>query len=166
MHSYFSKLIFIPLLLLASSSSTASGMPVDHGNPSVTTPCADPGKPPVLKCGLAPGAIFDDKGRLWVAWAFAGHVYVNHSDDKGKSFSPPVVVNRIPEAISAHGENRPKIGIDGDGRVFISWTMPLEKKYTGHVRFSRSLDGGEHFSDPVTVNDNLEITGQIGRAHV
>jgi len=28
---------------------------------------------------------------------------------------------------------------------------------TGHIRFSRSLDGGKTFSQPVTVNDNLEI---------
>ena len=159
MHTYFLKLIAALVVLLASSSFAASAMQMDHGKSSTDNPCADPSKPPSLNCGLAPSATFDGNGRLWLAWAFAGHVYVNHSDDKGESFSPTVVVNRIPEGISARGENRPKIAIDGDGRVFISWTTPLQKKYTGHVRFSRSLDGGEHFSDPVTVNDNLEITG-------
>ena len=158
MQTYFLKFIFSLLILLSSSFAT-SAMPMDHGGTTPGNPCADPSRSPTLKCGLAPSATFDNSGRLWVAWAFAGHVYVNHSDDMGKIFSPPVVVNRIPEAISARGENRPKIAVDGDGRIFISWTMPLQKKYTGHVRFSRSLDGGEHFSDPITVNDNLEVTG-------
>ncbi|MCK5360520.1 MAG: hypothetical protein KAJ95_07825, partial [Gammaproteobacteria bacterium] len=91
MHKYLSNPIFALLILLASSSFTASAMQMDHGGQPPANPCADPSKPPTLKCGLAPSAAFDNNGRLWVAWAFAGHVYVNHSDDKAKSFSPPVI---------------------------------------------------------------------------
>jgi hypothetical protein len=32
----------------------------------------------------------------------------------------------------------------------------METPYSGYIRFSRSVDGGKHFSAPVTVNDNLE----------
>jgi len=84
---------------------------------------------------------------------------VNHSDDLGQTFSAPVAVNRKPEAISARGENRPKIVVSRDGRIYVSWTMPLQKRFSGYVRFSYSNDGGEHFSEPITVNDNLDITG-------
>ena len=46
-------------------------------------------------------------------------------------------------------------GSPADGRIFVSWTTPLEKRFTGHVRFSVSNDNGKHFSDPIIVNDNL-----------
>lgn len=146
-------LLVLPAMVMAAEQHM-------HHQPGTTVnPCADAARPPELNCGLAPSASFDSRGRLWVAWAFTGHVYVSQSDDQGKSFAVPVAVNRTPEAISARGENRPKIVLDRQGRVFVSWTTPLEKRFTGHVRFSRSLDGGKSFSDPITVNDHLEITG-------
>jgi len=120
--------------------------------------CADPSQPAQLKCAPAPSSVFDHKGRLWVAWSHAGHVYVSRSDDKGKTFHSSVVVNKVPEGISARGENRPKIAVNDAGRMYISWTMPLEKRFTGHIRFSYS-DDGKNFSEPVTVNDHLEISG-------
>jgi hypothetical protein len=132
----------------------------NHGGGAVAPPaCGDVTALPSLRCAEAPGVTMDDSGRLWVVWAYAGHLYVQHSADQGASFSPAVTVNRLPEAISARGENRPKIALDAKGRVFVSWTTPLEKRFTGNIRFSRSLDGGEHFSEPLTVNDNLDITG-------
>ena len=36
---------------------------------------------------------------------------------------------------------------------------PLAKPYTGDIRFSRSVDGGKSFSNPVTLHtDRQEIT--------
>lgn len=126
------------------------------------------------KPGLAVSAAFDDAGRLWRAEARAGHVWLSQSEDKGRSFSPPVAVNAAPENIAADGENRPKIAVAGQ-RVYVSWTQSLDKPYTGNVRFSRSLDGGKTFSGPVTVNDDhalishrfdsLLVDGQ-GRIHL
>jgi hypothetical protein len=147
------------LILLAGFSGSLFAS-MDHGDKtgSPVDICADTSQPASLDCASAASARFDQHGRLWVAWSFAGHVYVNHSDDKGKSYSPPVSVNRIPEAVSAKGENRPKI-IPASGKIFVSWTTPLQKRFSGHIRFSVSADGGEHFSDPLTVNDNLDITG-------
>lgn len=125
---------------------------------SLAQRCADTSRVPSIDCARAPSATFDAKGDVWVAWAFAGHVYVSHSTDKGRSFGTPVAVNRIPEPVSARGENRTKVVVDKAGRIFVSWTTPLQKRFTGHIRFSRSLDGGRSFAEPITVNDNLEIT--------
>ncbi len=146
------------VLVTSFSGSLFAGMENMHQAGKPKDVCADISQPASLNCAPAPSARFDDNGRLWLAWSHAGHVYVNYSDDKGKSFSSPVSVNRIPEAISAKGENRPKI-IPADGKIFVSWTTPLEKRFTGHVRFSVSDDHGEHFSEPIIVNDNLDITG-------
>ena len=153
------QLHLISLLLVAGfSGSLFADMGKMHQADKPKDACADISQPASLNCAPAPSARFDQNGRLWLAWSHAGHVYVNYSDDKGKSYSAPVIVNRIPEAISARGENRPKI-VPADGKIFVSWTMPLEKRFTGHVRFSVSNDNGEHFSDPIIVNDNLDITG-------
>lgn len=133
-----------------------------HGGMAPTKPeqpCTGPKALPSLQCATTLSSHFDREGRLWFVWSFGGHVYVNHSDDLGSTISQPVAVNRIPEPISARNENRPKVTTDAKGNVFISWTRPLAKRFTGHIRFSRSTDRGEHFSEPVTVNDDPSITG-------
>ena len=121
--------------------------------------CTDINQLPTLDCAPAPSSVFSDSGRLWVAWSYAGHVYVSYSDDKAKTFSLPVSVNSVPEKISARGENRPKIALNNKGGVYVSWTTPLKKRFSGNVRFSYSNDNSKNFSPPVTVNDNLDITG-------
>lgn len=112
-----------------------------------------------VNCGLRPTSTFDNKGRLWVSWVDSGHVYVAHSDDFGKVFSPPVAVNSIPEPVEASGESRAKIAVGKHGEVFVSYTRKLAKRFTGNIRFSRSLDDGRHFGDPITVNDDHAIVG-------
>ncbi len=121
--------------------------------------CTDPQQPATLDCAPAPSAQFDGTGRLWIVWSYGGHVYLSSSDDQGKTIRQSVVVNRIPERISARGENRPKIAIAPSGAIYISWTTPLARRYTGNVRFSYSTDNGRNFSQPITINDNLDITG-------
>lgn len=145
---------------LCCSMALAATEQHNHGGKGMGAPnCGGVAALPDLQCAEAPGVTIDGNGRLWIAWAYAGHLYVQHSDDTGATFSRAVTVNRFPEAISARGENRPKIAVDKKGHVYVSWTTPLEKRFTGHIRFSRSTDGGEHFAEPITVNDNLDITG-------
>jgi len=110
----------------------------------------------LAKPSFAVTTAFDEKGRLWRVSPHDGHVLASYSDDGGKSYSQPVKVNAEAEAILGDGENRPKI-IVRKGVIYVSYTQGLAKPMTGHIRFSRSLDGGKTFSPPVTVNDNLEI---------
>jgi hypothetical protein len=104
---------------------------------------------------LGASAAFDAHGRLWLVTARNGHVLLRHSDDFGKTLSTPVAVNQVPEKIYDEGENRPKIALGPQGQIYISWSEPLAKPYTGYVRFARSTDGGKHFSTPITVNHDL-----------
>ena len=105
---------------------------------------------------LAVTATFDAKGGLWVASVKDGHVTVSRSDDRGKTYSTPVMVNQEAEFVAADGENRPKILVAGNGNIYVSYTRSLETPFAGNVRFSRSVDDGKSFSAPLTVNDNLE----------
>ncbi len=119
---------------------------------------AAPGASVKKTAQLATSAVFDAQGRLWVAYARDGHVYVARSDDAGRSFAPERRVNEVPEAIAADGENRPKLAFATDGGVLVAWTRPLAKPYTGEIRFARAADG-RNFAPPFTVHrDRAEIT--------
>lgn len=155
------RLVSLSLFLLASAATAATdhAAHAGHGAPRPQdASCNDPEAPASLTCALAPTATFDRKGRLWVAWASGGHVYLSRSDDKGASFHAPLPVNRVPERVAADGENRPKVVVGPKGRIFVSWTKRLPRPYTGDVRFAFSHDDGNTFSEPVTVNDNRDVT--------
>lgn len=105
---------------------------------------------------LAVSVAFDHQGRLWRAAVDAGRVMVDHSDDRGHTFGTAVAVNPQPEKVGAEGELRPKIALGRQGEIYVSWTEALDKPYAGHIRFSRSLDGGRTFAAPVVVNRDRE----------
>lgn len=120
---------------------------------------ACPAPTPHRACSDTVTPTFDADGTLWIVWANDKHVYLQSSTDKGQHFSEPSRVNAEPEAVASHGEYRPKIKADRQGNLFVTWTQNLEKRHSGHIRFSRSNDGGRSFSKPVTINDDPNITG-------
>lgn len=105
---------------------------------------------------LATSADFDRSGRLWRVAVENGRALVSHSEDRGRTFSAPVAVNAVPEKIGGEGELRPKIAFGPHGEIYVTWTQALDKPYAGHIRFSRSTDGGKTFSEPLIVNHNRE----------
>lgn len=113
---------------------------------------------------LGTSAAVDAKGNLWIAGketAADGGQYVvlQMSRDMGKTWSPPKRVQQAPEPVSADGENRPKLAFGTKDEIYIAYTKPLAKPYTGEIRFAHSLDGSRTFSAPVTVHANRdEIT--------
>jgi hypothetical protein len=108
---------------------------------------------------LGASAAFDSHGRLYLVDAADGHVRLRHSDDDGHTLSAPVDVNASAERIYAEGENRPKIAFGPHDEIYVSWSQPRAAPWTGYVRFARSRDGGNHFSEPLTVHhDRAEIT--------
>lgn len=108
---------------------------------------------------LGASAAFDSHGRLYVVDAADGHVRLRHSDDDGRTLSAPIEVNAVAERIYAEGENRPKLAFGPHDEIYVSWSQPRTAPWTGFVRFARSTDRGEHFSEPLTVHhDHAEIT--------
>jgi len=103
--------------------------------------------------GMAVALAEDERGRLWRARAEAGYLYVSHSVDGGKTFVAEVKVNATREAILAEGESRPRL-VARQGVVAVAWAQALPKVFAGHIRFSRSSDGGAHFHAPVTLDDD------------
>lgn len=147
------------LLLGVGTAAAQTGHDHHHQQPAAaaSAPCADPTALPSLACATSPTPAFARDGRLWLAWYARGHVYVQSSDDHGASFGPAAVVNRIPEPVDDQGEDRVQIALGPQGQIYLAWTRKLEQRMTGHVRFSRSLDGGRSFSEPVNVNDDPSV---------
>jgi hypothetical protein len=111
------------------------------------------------KSELGAYAAFDAQGALWAVTAEGGHVLVQRSADAGASWDKPQRVNGEAEAIGTGGDSRPKIATGTGGELYVTWTKPLAKLYSGDIRFARSLDGARSFSPPITVHtDRQEIT--------
>lgn len=106
---------------------------------------------------LAVGVTLDQNGRLWLAQVANKHLQISRSEDDGKHFSTPVIVTSEAENIAANGENRPKIRVARNGTILVTWTQLLSEKYSGNIKFSRSIDSGRTFSRPVVLNDDGRI---------
>lgn len=110
---------------------------------------------------LGTSAAVDPQGQLWVvakeSTSEGQFVTVQMSPDFGKTWLASKRIQAVPEPVSAEGENRPKIAFGAKGEMFITYTKPLAKPYTGEIRFVRSLDGGAHFLPPVTVHANRDV---------
>ncbi|MCY1288027.1 BNR repeat-like domain protein [compost metagenome] len=121
-----------------------------HGSHGAQSPA------PKAMSELGTGAAFDRDGRLWIAYKDGQHVAVRASTDQGRSFGPVQHVNSVPESVAADHDSRPKVAAGRDGEIYITWTQPLARPYTGFIRFARSTDGGKTFAAPVTVHANRD----------
>ncbi|MEY4087952.1 MAG: hypothetical protein RJB55_223 [Verrucomicrobiota bacterium] len=148
MHRKLLSLLALAVTAIAFGSEKAAHGAA-HAHPTPTSGGAD----------LRADAAFDADGRLWMVRHRGGFIEALLSEDLGRRWSEPVRVNREPEDIDPGGDARPKVLPGKNGTIFISWTRPLAKPYTGEVRFSRSIDGGRSFEPPRTVHrDRAEIT--------
>ena len=144
------QLLVIGLALLAMNASEAK-MSHDGAKKSLLPECMGDSALPSPHCGRVPTAVFGKDGKLYVVFSQNGHIYLTISVDQGETFRSPTAVNSIPELIYDDGENRPKIVLGKSSEIFVSWTHKTPGKYSGNVRFSRSLDGGRTFDEPKVI---------------
>ena len=102
-------------------------------------------------CGRAPTPAFDASNALWWVWHQGGHIYVQQENQ------PAIAINQDAEVVDDQGEDRPQIAFGPEQSVYLIWTRKLDKPWTGDIRFSRSVDGGRTFSQPVTLNDDRRV---------
>lgn len=110
---------------------------------------------------LASGVAWAPDGRLWLVGLDAqNRLFMQTAPAHDlQRWSAPRVLDTEGDAISADGENRPKLAFGPRGQVVISYTQPRARPYTGWIRMLRSGDGGQTFSAPFTVHaDRQEIT--------
>jgi hypothetical protein len=149
-------------LLVFTGYASAEQRTSGHNNhqeakASLLAECHEPSALPSVHCGRSPSIAMDEQGTAYIVFSQHGHVYLTTSADFGKTYRTPVAVNTRPEAIYDDGENRPKIVVGKDSQLYVSWTHKTPGRYSGDVRFSRSLDGGQNFSEPVTINSDKQL---------
>jgi hypothetical protein len=94
------------------------------------------------------------RDRLYAAWtdfrSGEGQILLSHSEDRGKSWSDPVVVNR-----GGGPAFRPMLAVNDEGVLGIAWYDRRESDSgLGYaVRFAASLDGGETVEPGVRVSE-------------
>ena len=148
--------------VLIGDGGNAFAQHVGRGKTPAARPaqCLLPDAKPSLLCAEVPTPAFDAQGRLWLAWTQGGHVYVAKSENGVESASPPVRVTPAALPIEKNGENRPKVVAAPNGDLYVSFIAKGQKKFTGIVYFSRSLDGGKTFSEPMPVSDEAVPSSQ------
>lgn len=121
---------------------------------------------PVLAAGsharaLGTTAAFDRQKRLWIVRTEPvdknAHVILQRSDDDGVTWQPAIRVTTKPEPVSADGENRPKLAFGPRNEIYVTWTSPTSQKFTGDIRFARSLDGGKRWAEPSVVHRDRQL---------
>ena len=171
---HLSQLCFSTVFLIATVT-TCHAANHNHKETGLPTFCNSENVGLTPNCGKTPTAAFDNKGILWIVYVDNGFIKLSSSHDKGKTFSNGVNINPEKEKIYADGENRPKIAFGNESQIYISWVKKTEGRYTGDIRFSRSIDKGKTFSAPLTINDDGLLTshrfdtlavGPDGRIHL
>lgn len=111
---------------------------------------------PIAWGSLGTSAAVDSNGDVWIAYAQAqgssSSVRVARFEETTQTWRDPLDVNATTEPVSADGENRPKLAFGPAGEMYVTWTSPTSAKYTGDIRFARSLDAGKSWSAPITVH--------------
>lgn len=117
-------------------------------------------------------ATFGADGRLWRVVPSKDSIAVDYSLDYGKTFSSPVRINSKPQPMNLWEENPPSISVDKQGLVYVLYFADDKQDFTSY--FSKSDDGGIHFSEPVKVssraNTNVHYQTEMlldtkGRVH-
>jgi hypothetical protein len=132
----------------AQASSQASSQAHSHAPTSAAN----------TRASLAISAAVAPDGRLWVVGLDARRrLFLRHSADDGRHWSPDAYPDIGSDQVAADGESRPKLAFGPQGVAVIAYTQPLARPYTGEIRMLRSTDGGRHFSAPFTVHQDRQV---------
>jgi hypothetical protein len=108
-----------------------------------------------------PAFAVDASGNLAAVWTAAeddrgeADIFFAHSSDGGRTFSPSVNVSRT-NALGGGVLSGGSVAIDSEGTVSVVWADSTQGNY--EVFFSRSLDGGRTFSEPVNISTNQGLS--------
>lgn len=141
-------------LVLAAVGSAALALPAaaQHEGHVPAAPPPACALPRPMDCALQVTPAFAPDGALWLAWVRDSHVWAARSPNGGAGFEAPLRVSGQPAAFDENGENRPKLAIAADGRLFAAWTVKGAKPYTGVVWFARGR-AGQGFEPAIRISD-------------
>ena len=97
---------------------------------------------------------FAPDGRLWRLTPTKHAIYVDFSNDEGKTYSVPIRLNKQNQKISVWPENPAAIEISQSGRINVVYYADEEQKSTSF--YSYSDDNGQSFSQPILVSNQAQ----------
>ncbi len=134
-------LFLFALLLLSGCQTTANNISTAKNQPFQ-----------ILSATVT--ANFAPDGRLWRLIPTEHAVYVDFSDDNGKTYQHPIRINPVDQKISAWPENPPALEISSSGRINVLYYADEEQNSTSF--FSYSDDNGQTFSPPALVSNQAQ----------
>lgn len=98
------------------------------------------------------------RGRAHAAWLGLGgdrNRYVAYTDDAGDTWSDPIRITAVTD--SSRYPTYTSVAVSTDGTVGVMWAENVrsEGESCYEYRFAASVDGGETFTNPVTVSDTV-----------
>lgn len=99
-------------------------------------------------------ATFSPDGRLWRLIPTDDAVYIDSSENFGKTYSQPIRVNPIGQKINVWPENPAIVKISQSGRINVLYSADAQQKATSFFTFSD--DNGVTFSNPVAISDHAD----------
>jgi hypothetical protein len=109
-----------------------------------------------LRCATKVTPTFGQDGTLWLAWMAGGQVSVASSKDGGRTLSTSAQVTQDKLDLDWGPDARPKIALDRNGSIAVTFSTFRDKAFNGEVFYSRSTDGGKSFASPQPITDNTE----------
>jgi len=97
---------------------------------------------------------FAPDGTLWRLTPTQQAIYIDHSNDNGKTYSAPVKINQKNQRISVWPENPASIKVSPSGRINVLYYADQQQKSTSF--FSYSDNNGKSFSTPMLVSDQAK----------
>jgi hypothetical protein len=84
-------------------------------------------------------------------------VFFSKSTDAGNNWSPNLMISQDDDTLWGFG---PKIALDAFGDIYVAYGLTQEPTWNHDVYFTKSTDGGTTFSQPIIVNDSMEVKSQ------
>ncbi|MFT5301681.1 MAG: hypothetical protein ACI87E_001289 [Mariniblastus sp.] len=116
---------------------------------------------------IQPHMAIGSDDRIHLAFIHRGNISVSTSQDRGKTFSDPIVAIDVQGRARGGAQRGPRIGVDKNGNITVTAPVTFDdaeykKQYpTADLFLVRSIDGGKSWSKPRQVN---EVTKQAPEA--
>jgi hypothetical protein len=132
---------------------------VDGGN-TFSSPIVLNGGP--QNVGL-PFITVDPQGSIYVIWfnSFLDDFYLAKSTDGGNSFTSPIFVHNVyfTTSYTWRAHPIPSLVAGGNDTLYLTWTD--DRFGSWDILFSRSVDGGNTWSSPIKINDDVGTARQM-----
>ena len=125
------------------------------------TPIAGASTPPlrIAAEAIQPHMTIDNDGNIYIVFIHKGNICVAVSQDKGKTFSRPVIVIDVGGRARGGRQRGPRIGVDTKGNLTVTAPVTFdpaeyEKRYpTADLYVVRLSQGGRSWSKPLRINE-------------